>query len=421
MTHNNRILKGVLEWLLENNEPGNVIIDNNSLLESLTEDDKTQKSSGSAFKSLRFELLISIIISIFVLIIIYAFTLINDYILFETEMHVNEQGALNPQKALNCEYAMYLFNTSEPWANTGIRINKGDKYKIAISGATNTSITDMLEAARNNTVPEYNWYYYDNPKTEEDINKIKKNLELCITKGAFLDTHNKGIKDTVLFGSLLYTIQSEAANVIYEPQNVDRKDIFKWEVKKEDSNTFAPNCFRTANNSGYLYLAVNDIVFGKHEINDSSSVVDSQIKMYDELMVKDNEGYPFPLNKSGKRVLSQNGSYFYYDNLGQILVSVEIQRRIPFSFFSPPLNALRDYETGLSETWQDKSQCVPLKLAKSIWKTFYLIFVDAIYIILYSVICFVAVFILDRLLRALYFIFRWIKIICTSLFSEIFC
>ena len=413
MMREKKVLNGILDWLFEDRNTGKVVINNNNLLETITEDDDSGEKGDKdkTFKSLNFEFFFSFILSILVLIIIYAFTLINDYILFDTKLHVNEQGALNPQKALNCEYAMYLFNTSEPWANTGVRINNGDLFRINISGATNTTIKEILEASRDNIEPKHNWVFYDKPHSKKDIKQNENALELCISKGAYY------LRDTVIFGSMLYTIQSEGKSVVYEPQSVDRSEIFKWETVKPNQGTYNPCRFQRAKKSGYLYLAVNDIVFGRHNESQSSNVIDEQISRYNNIM-KD-EGDPFPLDNKGITVLKQNGSYFYNDNLGQILVSVEIRRKIPFSFFSPPLNALREYEYGLSDTWQDKSQCVPLKLAKSIWKTIYLILVDAIYIILYSVICFVAVFILDRLLRALYFIFRWIKIICTSLFLEI--
>lgn len=330
----NKLVSGLLDWLTEDDKPGKVSIDNKNLFESLAEADGSDKDRWYFNKRLRFLLVVSAVVMVLVSVVYYASAFINDVILFKTEMHVNEQGALNPQKALNSEYALYLFNASEPWANTGVRINKGDKFRIIISGGTNTDITEILESAKNNTRPDFSWVFYDKwePFKGESL------LDLCLSKGVEVNG------EKVNFGSMLYTIQPEGANVVYSPQAVKTSDIYKWQPTKENKAAG----FTRAKESGMIYLAVNDIVFSQRD----SMNIDEQFKKYN--LVARQEGQIDTLSSSTVSLLKDYNSYYYRDNIGQILVAVEVVRSVPKwsfkSFLNYPLYAYREFDYNSNDT-----------------------------------------------------------------------
>ena len=330
----NKLVSGLLDWLTEDDKPGKVSIDNKTLFESLAEADGSDKDRWYFNKRLRFLLVVSAVVMVLVSVVYYASAFINDVILFKTEMHVNEQGALNPQKALNSEYALYLFNASEPWANTGVRINEGDKFRIIISGGTNTDITEILESAKNNTRPDFSWVFYDKwePFKGESL------LDLCLSKGVEVNG------EKVNFGSMLYTIQPEGANVVYSPQAVKTSDIYKWQPTKENKAAG----FTRAKESGMIYLAVNDIVFSQRD----SMNIDEQFKKYN--LVARQEGQIDTLSSSTVSLLKDYNSYYYRDNIGQILVAVEVVRSVPKwsfkSFLNYPLYAYREFDYNSNDT-----------------------------------------------------------------------
>ena len=330
----NKLVSGLLDWLTEDDKPGKVSIDNKTLFDSLAEADGSDKDRWYFNKRLRFLLVVSAVVMVLVSVVYYASAFINDVILFKTEMHVNEQGALNPQKALNSEYALYLFNASEPWANTGVRINEGDKFRIIISGGTNTDITEILESAKNNTRPDFSWVFYDKwePFKGESL------LDLCLSKGVEVNG------EKVNFGSMLYTIQPEGANVVYSPQAVKTSDIYKWQPTKENKAAG----FTRAKESGMIYLAVNDIVFSQRD----SMNIDEQFKKYN--LVARQEGQIDTLSSSTVSLLKDYNSYYYRDNIGQILVAVEVVRSVPKwsfkSFLNYPLYAYREFDYNSNDT-----------------------------------------------------------------------
>lgn len=340
----NKLIYGFIEWLSGEGRSGNLVVGNKSLLETLADDtnNKASKEKWYSNKRLHFVLIMSTIVMMFVSFVYYTVTFLNDVILFKTEMQVNEQGALNPKKAINCEYAMYLFNTSEAWANTGVRINEGDKYRINISGGTNTTLVEIMNASRENIDPRYGPVSYDRLKPLNSVSDTL--LALCISKGS----HNVGPDNAdVGIGSMLYTIQPEGANLIYSPQHVKKEDIFKWNPTfRGDSITVVAAGFQKAKQSGVLYLSVNDLVFSEYN-NGTYTDLNEQLDAYDKVMMSRGDK---ELSQDAREILKDDGSYFYKDNLGQILVSVEIIRNTSYFTINYPLYAYRDFEYAANDS-----------------------------------------------------------------------
>ncbi len=72
------------------------------------------------------------------------------------EIKTNMFGATT-MKNEDIELTYWLFNTSELWANSGIKVKKGDILTIRASGKSNTSIHHLVNSAAHNMTPRYKW------------------------------------------------------------------------------------------------------------------------------------------------------------------------------------------------------------------------------------------------------------------------
>ena len=352
-------------------------------------------------RSFRFIMIVATLFFVLVFTVHFSVVFIKDVILFNTELNVNEQGALNPRKALNCEHAVYLFNPSEVWANTGVRLNKGDKYRINISGGAHTSMYDAIRVAKENIKPDedYGWDRCDTIPFE----RKEPGIMFCLSKGSsHLGSDGKIHKYS--FGTIIHTVQSEGSNVVYNPLSVPVQDMRSWDPGNRRKRHDGDRDFHEAISSGYLYLAVNDIVFGDIRDGDilrlkyengaylrilywsfkefPESEATKRIKksldscdrtylhpqaseniknyIYSDLdyfikkekhwadlrhtIVRPKETIKAKLDS----ILNIDHKYFYKDNVGQVLVSIEIQRGEPWAFFNPMI-AYRDFETRVAE------------------------------------------------------------------------
>ena len=289
-------------------------------------------------KGVRFIAIAGITFLMATLVIHYAIIYINDILLHENQLHINSQGAFNPHKSMNCEYALYLFNTADLWANSGIQVNRKDLIKINISGGYNSAIEGDVISAQNNTELKYPWKYYD-AAPDDTLRRKKKNhskqpallvpttgavnkaadttgLSLCVYRSTKADREAKKIA----FGSALYGIFPESSDIRNNPviQTADQAARVRNWVPK-DGRTF-----HRAKESGTLYFAVNDLF----------PLTDDEVDAFYR--------NPDNLNFNGERfseeeilVRKQNRYHDYEDNLGQLMVSVEIRRYVPYSFFRP--------------------------------------------------------------------------------------
>lgn len=359
---------------------------------------------------LRFFLLISTTFMMLLGIVWYTIYFINDVILWESEFHINEQGTINPRKSLNSDYSLFLFNTSEVWANPGIQVNKGDKIRINISGGFNSSIQDVLDDSRKNDTLKYEWRYIgkENLFNKEAKQSDRNDLQYCLSKGYYrkLTAFKKAYHYN--FGTILYTIQPESSDLKNYPKQsiLDNNDIIPWNAGNSQKTNNGDRAFHKAKQTGYIYFAVNDLVFDEetqiegYYINartknaeeekkmrsslnyvynpfESVSKELSEIKQKDTVEVECKKTYGLlrTINKDNyiraqlrrnsindQKILleqtkvKQDHSFLYKDNLGQLLVAVEIQHHTPWSWLKPHMafrwferrvNALSDYGKGL--------------------------------------------------------------------------
>lgn len=272
-------------------------------------------------RGLRFFLIAATLFTLLVATLWYGVFFINDVILHETKFYINEQGALVPQKPLGGEYALYLFNTSEIWANPGIQVSKNDRIRISISGGFNSSIEHLLDASRENTVPEYGWVFPERMghKTAEAQDWA---LNYCLSRGFRQREKGRLFKSHYFdFGTVMYTIQPESADIVSHPLNVPENEIRAWTPERR---------FRKANRSGYLFFAVNDLLFAPDSVGKYYDRFIKELKQSKEgknPYQKKRICEKIKASKTEEAIVSGQDSLFLYkDNLGQLLVAVEIQR-----------------------------------------------------------------------------------------------
>lgn len=353
MKSKDRLTDSIVESIIREKHPGKVEVEDTGLIEKLSSPQQSNKSRNSYFKTLfekesrRFFLIVSMFFMMLVLVVGYAFYYINDVILYESEFFINEQGSFNPKKSLDCDYALFLFNTSDVWANSGIQVNENDRIKINISGGFNTSIKNVIEAADSNKVLKYSWMHSDSlnnliSETGKDLQKLKFSLSRKETKEEPFD-----------FGTVFYTIQPESSDITSHPLKVKKEDLKKW---TKDNN------YHKVEKTGYLYFAVNDLVFDELDengkrINNHSDyfndkhnrfIIDS-CRIKNEIQDANNDSskidslrYRFYNFKHDniedqyeKGKIEKDPLFYYHDNLGQLLVAVEIQHFKPFYWANP--------------------------------------------------------------------------------------
>lgn len=314
-----------------------------------------------------------------ILLINLAIFLIHDVILFQNKLSVNHYGTFIPTKACDCEQAIFMYNTSELWSNTGIQLRKGDKIKISASGAFHSSLSAVEDAARRNSVPTYRWI------GSRLRQKARQPFSKRDTAYAFLSS---GIADAIdrdtnsYIGAILYQIRPDA-----QPCRSD------WTENKDpglpDSaflgirRVSVSDMFHRVEQNGILYFAINDIYLNNTVINryetlnrravgritpavkyGTDSLIDYTNDALKELIRSDSlilyhfivRGKDTLLSCCGpefRRHFEAHRAIWYNDNLGQIALSIEIQRQI-----SPSAKNLllgnkfwyREIETLLFET-----------------------------------------------------------------------
>ena len=159
-----RLLNNLLTSLLGSGRSSQLKMDDDSLLEGIARESiEPARWHGIPYqvpfqKGLRLLLLLATLITLLAFILHYSLVYVTEVLLAENQLSVNREGAFMPRKSFGREYGLFLFNTSDLWANTGIRIGKGDRVRISASGAFHSSLEDLRRDAQSNKAnPEIRW------------------------------------------------------------------------------------------------------------------------------------------------------------------------------------------------------------------------------------------------------------------------
>lgn len=282
----------------------------------------------------------SIVLAI-VLLVSTFFFFFNNVLLLNSNQLINDYGTIHMEQPCGIESCVYLYNTAQPWTNTGINIVKGDEVRISASGAFYGRVFDLVNSAKkNDTLP----FSFINPSV------IDTSLSLYDTNVVSLCMYNK--KDAV-FGSLLYQIRKDNEFILYDSRddNDDNPHIIQDNHKRNESFSF------TARHSGELYVSINDIYLSDkvlvllrdmpkknieqhleiEKINDATKIKSDMLFNRGLNWVKERKPKDkldtIVENKLAKLyALVHSDSlfhkYWFDDNLGEILLNITVNRNV---------------------------------------------------------------------------------------------
>ena len=282
----------------------------------------------------------SIVLAI-VLLVSTFFFFFNSVLLLDSNQLINDYGTIHMEQPCGIESCVYLYNTAQPWTNTGINIVKGDEVRISASGAFYGRVFDLVNSAnKNDTLP----FSFINPSVKDSSQSLRTpNLvKLCM--------YNK--KDAV-FGSLLYQIKKDNETIIYDSRddNDDNPHIIQDNHERSESFSF------TARHSGELYVSINDIYLSDkvlvllrdmpndniknhleiEKINDTTKIKSDSLFNIGLNWVKERKPkdkldtiVKYKLAKLYALVHSDSlfRKYWFDDNLGEILLNITVNRNV---------------------------------------------------------------------------------------------
>lgn len=203
--------------------------------------------------SVRFNAVIffSTLITFIVILIASVLFFIRSVLFLPPDNNVNGEGTMSMKQPCGQEQYLYVYNTAQSWANTGIELLKGDKVEITSSGYYYSSIADMCERAETNKPPRY--------LPTDTLSKREK--ELVEALSVYRVPRSDNSIDEPHFGYLLFSIRSDEDWDYDDPNS--QKMIYQAERK---SNSTFTRTIEVENN-GRLFVSINDIYLSKHVLD----------------------------------------------------------------------------------------------------------------------------------------------------------
>lgn len=234
---------------------------------------------------LNFLILLSTFVSTILLLIAMISFFLSQVILPKSNQYVNDSGTLVFDQPLATEHYMFLLNSANLWADSGIEVIKGDNVLITVSGSFYSDIDELCDAAKDNI----RLRYYNLPKNES-VNKY------------ILDKDKN-------FGDLLVRIQRPGDT------SMQLKDISKV---KENSDERRRTISFVAPESGILQFSVNDILLDPNKA--ALIATDPEQKHLRIDTTYFNRKYKISEERASRQ--------WFDDNCGELLINVKISRNI---------------------------------------------------------------------------------------------
>lgn len=370
-----KLLKQTLPKVF-NSGVSEISYDKDSLMETLIRDKRQPKKIWKIpvqfpYRNLiRFVLLMTVLVAVVILVLTLSIYYVKDIVLFKSKLSVNQQGVFMPTRSCGRDYCLFLFNTSELWSNTGIYLNKGDKYKISVSGAFHSSVEHLRsDAENNNSTPEVRW-----------ITGLGRDT---LFRSSFIPQQNKKdffVSDESYLGAVLFRIAPE-----YIPWEIDAtkgKHITQWKPEYGKK-------LQAVKEAGILSLAINDIYFdGEADLRryaDANHYRFKYTRFDPDAILHQRDS----LTSLGVRV--DLGRMLYEDNIGQILVCLEIQHPLPGGIFNP-FTAFRWLDNQMEQR-ADAHEMVVGRIWSMLWcGLFFLWWISIIFIVYVVSILFIVYF-----------------------------
>lgn len=259
----------------------------------------------------------SVVGCISLLVSIFTFY-INDVLFFNNVTTINRCGALVTRQACGVDHYMYLFNTADPWSDTGIEVLKGDRVRISGSGAFYSDILDMKQAAERNDKLRYRLSNVAYPLADSLADRKEADrAKFCMYW-----------EEDAVHGSLLYQIIGETQQPRTRYERVEGNPIHQVAINRKgrlDDNFFE------ARESGVLHVAVNDIYLDSDTIDSLEKQSKDTILLNRLCKLKNakdsiERAQNDPQLRAGYDTQWLARAWFN-DNCGDILLNVTIERR----------------------------------------------------------------------------------------------
>lgn len=232
-------------------------------------------------------LLSGIVITLLLLVAMISFFL-SQVILPNPKQYVNDRGTLVFNQPLATEHYMFLLNSANLWADSGIEVIKGDKVQITVSGSFYSDIDELCQAAAENSVLRYNYFHKSNR-----ISNINRYL----------------LDPGMPFGALLYRIERPTSASL-------PPDSIPPIRETRDLSTHAISF--VAPSSGIMHFAVNDIVLTDKNIRSLAADPSQAHLNVDTAAFLGNYGL------WGGRMSRK----WFDDNCGELLINVKVTRDV---------------------------------------------------------------------------------------------
>lgn len=239
-----------------------------------------------------------LVITIMALLYILAF-LTKEVVLSPNNARINDKGVITVDQPCLETHSFFLLNAATFWTSTDIQVTEGDNVMITASGSMYSDIDDMYKAA------------YLNKELEYPRNVFAPNVTYGKDADAKYCVYGRGLGDkNPQFGSLLYQICNTHTGPVPYNNNMNL-DVVKQMDFYNKNNEYK----FTAENSGVLYLAFNDILLDTLTYN---VIYEDCGDMKNRL---DTIGFT-------KNDCENNSEIWFQDNLGEVLVNVRIEKKL---------------------------------------------------------------------------------------------
>lgn len=271
----------------------------------------------------------------YIVAIVYIFIFfLKSVLLFNPNNSVNEQGAITIPQPCGVEHYIYLFNAAECWANTGIKVLEGDEISVTASGSFYSKISHMKECAENNDTLPYSRIIISGSMKSDESGDNDRELSMYKEEGS-------------KFGSLLLQIKEEYEKTSYDSHDKQRRKIHQLEY--ENKAGFKPVI---ADSAGILYFAVNDFYFTEDIITKLKETNSLQKSNEIESVKYKADGVSVPFKNVNNDSIQRD--MWFYDNVGEILLSITVTRNMISESESMPSCVVKPYR------WME-SKIMPLK------------------------------------------------------------
>ncbi|MEG1622128.1 MAG: hypothetical protein RR330_02015 [Alistipes sp.] len=264
-------------------------------------------------------LLLAVTIILCLVAVICSFTFfLNDILLFQNKPKMNYAGAIIPQRSCSREYVLFLFNSADRWAETGIQLQEGDRIKVSASGCFNSDVTAVAHCVKRNERLKHRWV--------STTSRDKAGIAQCLYADA-----------SAHFGSVLYQINGE--------MGCDN-DTLTHKIHQIDSSS--AQHFTKIKENGMLYFSVNDIYLSdtiilyyealNRRLLHCDSLDSAALTRYNtaqtdpdqvvRLFYHNNNGAVYVAGKQFREYFKENRDAWFNDNIGEILMCVEIERAL---------------------------------------------------------------------------------------------